>query len=210
MMYSHLSILIFLLYCINQNESFFVTLDANGEECFFERVEQNVKLSLNFEVVEGGFLDIDVKITGPEKNVVYEGQREPSGRYMFTSKTSGVHNFCFSNKMSTMTPKIVMFDISVGDGLIESKKALEGENPGNITDHQEKLISMVADLSNQMRTVKHENEYMEIRERLHRMVNENTNRRVVLWSVLEAILLFCMAIGQVYYLKRYFEIRRVV
>ena len=57
---------------------------------------------------------------------------------------------------------------------------------------------------------KHEQEYMEVRDRIHRAVNENTNTRVVMWSMFEAFVLLAMTVGQVYYLKRFFEVRRVV
>lgn len=81
--------------------------------------------------------------------------------------------------------------------------------------------------------MKHEQEYMEVRERLHRMskytclaccrdvvdpspplllpiVNDNTNSRVVWWSIFESILLIIMTMGQIYYLKRFFEVKRVI
>ena len=57
---------------------------------------------------------------------------------------------------------------------------------------------------------KHEQEYMEVRDRIHRAVNDNTNSRVVMWSFFEALVLVAMTVGQVYYLKRFFEVRRVV
>jgi hypothetical protein len=41
-------------------------------------------------------------------------------------------------------------------------------------------------------------------------VNESTNQRVVMWAVFEALILVAMTMGQVYYLKRFFEVRRVV
>jgi len=41
-----------------------VNVDAHAQECFFDRVSSGMKMSLTFEVVEGGFLDIDVKVMG--------------------------------------------------------------------------------------------------------------------------------------------------
>ena len=41
---------------------YFTSVDAHAEECFFDRVSSGMKMSLTFEVVEGGFLDIDVKV----------------------------------------------------------------------------------------------------------------------------------------------------
>jgi len=49
-----------------------------------------------------------------------------------------------------------------------------------------------------------------VRDKIHRSVNENTNSRVVLWSTFEALVLVLMTVGQVYYLKRFFEVKRVV
>lgn len=49
-----------------------------------------------------------------------------------------------------------------------------------------------------------------VRDKIHRTINESTNSRVVLWSTFEALVLVLMTIGQVYYLKRFFEVKRVV
>ena len=50
---------------------------------------------------------------------------------------------------------------------------------------------------------------MEVRDRIHRGINDNTNTRVVMWSFFEACVLVAMTVGQVYYLKRFFEVRRI-
>lgn len=51
---------------------------------------------------------------------------------------------------------------------------------------------------------------LKVRNRIHRGINESTNSRVVMWSTFEALVLVVMTLGQVYYLKRFFEVRRVV
>lgn len=187
------SVLVFLVclsVLVGQSTQFFVTIDAHSEECFFDRAVSGTKLGLMFEVVEGGFLDIDVKITGPDGKTIYQGDRESNGKYTFATHTDGIYKYCFSNKMSTMTPKIVMFSMDISE---VSDTASANHNPLNMTgkienfqviyiynllnkvlialfieaDHN-KLEEMVTELSNALTGVKHEQEYMEVRERIHR------------------------------------------
>lgn len=51
-----------VLWPCSQVYGYFVSVDAHAEECFFDRVSSGMKMSLTFEVVDGGFLDIDVKV----------------------------------------------------------------------------------------------------------------------------------------------------
>ena len=39
-----------------------VPTGKTGMECFYERVEMNNKLTGSFEVIAGGFLDVDVDV----------------------------------------------------------------------------------------------------------------------------------------------------
>ncbi len=111
-----------LLMLARESSQYFVTIDAHSEECFFDRAIAGTKLGLMFEVVEGGFLDIDVKITGPDGRTIYQGDRESNGKYTFATHTDGVYKYCFSNQMSTMTPKIVMFSMDVAENTVNNNQ----------------------------------------------------------------------------------------
>jgi len=182
---------------------YFITVDAHAEDCFFDKVQNGTKLGLTFEVIEGGFLDIDVRVLGPDNEEIITRERESNGKITFAASKSGKYTYCFSNKMSTMTPKGVMFSMDVGEAQAAATHE-EGENQSN------KLETMIKELATALVGVKHEQEYMEVRDKIHRKINESTNSRVVLWSFFEAIVLVAMTIAQVYYLKRFFEVRRVV
>ena len=56
-------------------------------------------MGLMFEVAEGGFLDIDVRIEGPDGGIVHSGERESNGKYTFAAHLDGVYKYCFSNKV---------------------------------------------------------------------------------------------------------------
>ena len=72
---SNMDLLTNLILCVasvlffSTAEGYFITIDAHAEECFFDKVTSGTKMSLMFEVAEGGFLDIDVKARTNTRNV---------------------------------------------------------------------------------------------------------------------------------------------
>ncbi|XP_034941934.1 transmembrane emp24 domain-containing protein 2-like [Chelonus insularis] len=197
-----------IITCLIYNtHAYFITVDAHTEECFYERVEKDTKMGLTFEIAEGGFLDIDLKIVGPDGKVIHNGEREGGGKYTFAAYAPGVYTYCFSNQKSTLTSKVVMFNMEVSE---PSKATDEHNTEGDDGVNHRKLDDMISDLSKSLSGVKNEQEYMQVRDRNHRAINESTNFRVVLWSIFEASVLVSMTFGQIFYLKRFFEVRRVV
>ena len=65
------------------------------------------------QVQSGGSFDIDFEVRDPNDKVLLDGQRERQGDYVLTANTPGEYAFCFENDMSTLTEKLVDFDIMV-------------------------------------------------------------------------------------------------
>jgi type VI protein secretion system component VasF len=59
----------------------------------------------------------------------------------------------------------------------------------------------IRSLSNGLAAVKDEQEYIVVREKIHRNTAESTNTRVKWWSILQAVVLFVVVAWQVIYLK---------
>lgn len=94
---------------------------------------------------------------------------------------------------------------------IQEKEAAATGAPGIHTDTEHnKLEEEISSLTAKLSSVKHEQEYMAVRERVHRSINDSTNSRVVMWAAFEALMLTAMSLGQIFYLRRFFEVRRVV
>lgn len=55
-------VIVVLLLLVCSSFGYFVTIDANGEECFYDLAKAGDRLTLFFEVSEGGFYDINVKV----------------------------------------------------------------------------------------------------------------------------------------------------
>jgi len=183
--------LLVVLVLLSVSSALTFSVDAHKEECFYEIAQTGEQLSVFFQVSSGGFMDIDLKITGPDKGLIHAIDREREYKHNFTAKMDGPHMFCFSNKMSTLTPKIVSFSVVKGS-----------VKPLSKTEHLSPIEDSVAQLRAGLSKVQEEQYSMRARERAHRNTSESTNARVLWWSFFEAVLLVAMSLWQVYYLRR--------
>jgi len=185
--------------------AFSFDVGAKSEGCFYEIVEKDQPVGVMFQVIAGGFLDIDVRIFGPDNRHIYTGARETDGRYSFTASSSGTYSFCFSNAMSTVTPKTVDLSVTVG-GVSDYEAKGAAASDAEVTP----LNAAVNQLSDAITAIASDQKYLKMREEAHRNTNESTNSRVLWWSIFEMVVLVGMSIWQIYYLKRFFEDKRAL
>lgn len=50
----------------------------------------------------------------PSRRMIYEADRETEGSFAFSAELDGDYQICFSNRMSTLTPKTVSMFVIVG------------------------------------------------------------------------------------------------
>ncbi|KAF8138244.1 COPII-coated vesicle protein [Boletus edulis] len=175
-----------------------IRIPASTKECFFEDLHENDQMTVTYQVGEGGHLDIDFWLTDPDGTVLTKHNRYSTGSTSITAENDGRFEYCFSNQMSTMADKEVSFNVH---GIIYISEDEDIVAP---------VEREVRSLSIGLLTVKDEQEYIVVREKRHRDTAESTNDRVKWWSVMQAVVLFSVVAWQVYYLKSFFEVKRII
>lgn len=118
-----------------------------------------------------------------------------SGDHSFEAVLDGRYTYCFSNENSNVGTKEVSFNVH---GIVYVPEEPESSDP------LEREVRNLGELLNQ---VKDEQEYIVVREQVHRNTAESTNSRVKWWSIFQLFVVGGNGVFQVWYLKRFFEVR---
>lgn len=200
---SYLLCFVLFLLCLlasrNVSVAFKVGIPLNGQVCFHERLENGDSISLTYETSSGAHAaGIDFSITNPNGLEVVSTRDKEIGVHAVDANVAGTYLYCFSNERWKDVAKEVTFNLHV------TRKA---DEPEALTDPLDKEIRR---LSQEVWKISDEQEYIVIRERTHRDTAESTNSRVVWWSIFETVVLVSVCLWQVWYLRRFFEVKRVV
>lgn len=180
-----------------------VLLAPYGKQCFFEDLKRNDELSISYQV---GSRDpnnaeqytIDFYIVGPNDRILNRKSGIDHGDENMRADQTGRYQYCFSNEKSSRVDLDVSFNVH---GVIY----IDANDPES--DSLDYAIQKLSELTSD---VKAEQNYLVIRERTHRNTAESTNSRVKWWSLFQIIVVACNSLFQIYYLKRFFEVRSVV
>eukprot|EP01063_Lacrimia_lanifica_P002925 TRINITY_DN11587_c0_g1_i1.p1 TRINITY_DN11587_c0_g1~~TRINITY_DN11587_c0_g1_i1.p1 ORF type:complete len:197 (+),score=91.01 TRINITY_DN11587_c0_g1_i1:59-649(+) len=174
-----------------------VTVEPRSEECFVEEMTAlDVPMTVIFQVTAGGQKDVDVTITDPTGYVLQEWKGASHGRHQFDTTRKGAYKVCFGNKIARWTPKWVSFYINAGHAATSAS-----------VDQLDPIEKTVVALTRSLMDLQDEQHQMRAMESMHRETIELTNTRILYWSFFEAFILFVMGLSQMYYLKRFLEVK---
>jgi protein ERP2 len=175
---------------------------ANERQCFYADVDKaGEKIGFYFAVQSGGSFDVDFEIRDPNEKVVLDGQRERQGDYVLTANVVGEYAFCFENDMSTLTEKLVDFDI-----MVESEPRREAPaKAGQISEHTSALEESVFRLNSLLIGIKRMQNYFHTRENRGFSIVKSTQNRLFWYAILESLAIVTMAVTQVYVLQTFFS-----
>ncbi|OHF01318.1 emp24/gp25L/p24 family/GOLD [Colletotrichum orchidophilum] len=180
-----------------------IQLPAHGRECFHESLHRDDKMTVTFQVGDrefgsAGNLDIDFWITNPQGQYETFDKSVSNGDFSFDAKHDGKYTYCFGNEHWGAHSKEVSFNVH---GIVYVSETEVPADP---------LEVEVRHLSELLAQVKDEQSYIVLRERTHRNTAESTNSRVKWWNLFVIGLVVGESVFQVWWLRRFFEVKRVV
>ncbi|GAB1310315.1 p24 complex component [Madurella fahalii] len=180
-----------------------IQLPAHGRECFHENLHRDDKMTVSFQVGDrefgsAGNLDVDFWITNPMGQYEVNEKGVSNGDFSFDAKHDGKYVYCFGNEHWGASSKEVSFNVH---GIVYVSEADQPQDP---------LEVEVRKLSELLERVKDEQSYIVVRERTHRNTAESTNSRVKWWNLFVIGVVIGESVFQVWWLRRFFEVKRVV
>ncbi|KAI9654801.1 MAG: hypothetical protein M1821_005795 [Bathelium mastoideum] len=177
-------------------------LTPNEKACFFANTDQKgLKMAFYFAVQSGGAFDVDYKVTGPNEKIVLEGVKERQGDFVFTANEPGEYRFCFDNEMSTVSDKMVDFEIAVENEQRAQLPSKQGTTPEQTSALEESIYKV----SSQLSTITRNQKYFRTRENRNFSTVRSTEKRIFNFSIIESLMMVTMAGLQVFIVRFFFQ-----
>ncbi|CAI5679634.1 transmembrane emp24 domain-containing protein 1b [Oreochromis niloticus] len=199
----------------SQDSEFTFLLPAGRSECFFQNAIKNGTMEVEYQVIAGAGMDVDFTVLSPQGiRLIYESRRS-DGVHVVEPTEEGDYEICFDNSFSRFSEKMVFFEIIIegqggdvgGDdewaGLEEPEGSLLEYKLEDIRESMESLYKRL-ERSRQMQTV------LRAFEARDRNLLEDNLWRVSFWSCASVVVMLCVALTQVYTVRKLFDDKRRV
>ncbi|XP_026158277.1 transmembrane emp24 domain-containing protein 1b [Mastacembelus armatus] len=202
-------------YGPSQDSELTFLLPAGTSDCFFQTAVKNGTMEVEYQVIAGAGMDVDFTILSPEGQPLLIESRRSDGVHVVEPTVEGDYQICFDNSFSRFSEKMVFFEIIIegqgGDVGGDDEWAGLEETDGNLLEYKledirETMDSMHRRLerSQQMQTV------LRAFEARDRNLLEDNLWRVSFWSCASVVVMLCVALTQVYTVRKLFDDKRRV
>ncbi|XP_003220100.2 transmembrane emp24 domain-containing protein 5 [Anolis carolinensis] len=193
------------------DSDFTFTLPAGRKECFFQPMQKEASLEIEYQVLDGAGLDVDFHLVSPTHETLVFEQRKSDGVHTVETE-AGDYMFCFDNTFSTLSEKVIFFELildNMGDEEQEDwKQYITGTDllDMKLEDIQESVNSVKSRLSKSI----HIQTLLKAFEARDRNIQESNFDRVNFWSMVNLAVMVVVSAVQVYMLKNLFEDKRKI
>lgn len=185
--------------------SFTVLLPPGTWECFYQNLEPEQTLDVEFQVIRGGNLDIDYVVKDPRRKVVLTRSRIANSGDLHTGidvHEFGDYELCFSNEFSPISSKLVFVSIAVASPMEEGAGMYVGEEP--MSEEYTPLLAALDKLQSALYHAKHAQMLLVAHEARDVYLAESNNVMVPFWTLMESVVIVMTSVCQVYTIRQLF------
>ncbi|PPD83112.1 hypothetical protein GOBAR_DD19941 [Gossypium barbadense] len=189
-------------------DAIWLNIPKTGTKCVSEEIHSNVVVLADYVVVsveDGQTATIAVKVTSPYGNNLHHRENVTYGRFAFTTEEAGNYLACFwsDNRTRGSGEVVVNIDWKTGIAAKDWESVARKEKLQGVELELRKLEGAVEAI--------HENLlYLKSREAERRSTSETTNARVAWFSIMSLGICIVVSGLQVWYLKRFFQKKKLI
>ncbi|XP_063056067.1 transmembrane emp24 domain-containing protein 5 [Engraulis encrasicolus] len=193
------------------DSDFTFTLAPGHKECFYQTMKSDASLEIEYQVLDGAGLDVDFYLSSPNGHILASDFRKSDGVHTVETH-EGDYMFCFDNTFSTVSEKIIFFELILDNMGEENNEQEEWKQYVHGTDMLDMKLEDIMDTINsvkarlgkslQIQTV------LRAFEARDRNLQESNYERVNVWSFTNLLLMMLVSGIQVYVLRSLFEDKR--
>ncbi|PAA93040.1 hypothetical protein BOX15_Mlig022161g1 [Macrostomum lignano] len=187
-------------------------LRERRKDCFYEKFESDDKAQIDFRVLSGGNVDINVRLFDPDGEPVFSADKKTQGGRVFSVTKPGIYRACFSNEFSALARKLVYFALRSGREESESLEFPDLSSSSSSSsldeDDQERrkvMLDSMQIIGANLVSISNYQRRMRLNEAADRLAAEATLGRVGAWSLVEIFGVVSAAAAQVLAVRRLFQ-----
>ncbi|KAM6219535.1 transmembrane emp24 domain-containing protein 1 [Rhynchocyon petersi] len=202
-----------------QDGEFTFLLPAGRKQCFYQSAPANASLETEYQVIGGAGLDVDFSLESPQGVLLVSESRKADGVHTVEPTEAGDYRLCFDNSFSTISEKLVFFEL-IFDSLQDDEEVegwAEAMGWADAMEPEELLDVKMEDIKESIETMRTRLErsiqmltLLRAFEARDRNLQEGNLERVNFWSAVNVAVLLLVAVLQVCTLKRFFQDKRPV
>ncbi|XP_028757542.1 transmembrane emp24 domain-containing protein p24delta3 [Neltuma alba] len=205
-----LSLFCFASRLLPRAEAIWLNIPSSGTKCVSEEIQSNVVVLADYVVVADHpdahhLPTISAKVTSPYGNNLHHNENVTHGQFAFTTTESGNYLACFWVDGQHQEGEATSLNL-------EWKTGISAKNWETVA-RKEKIEGVELELRKLEGAVEaiHENLiYLKNREAEMREVSEKTNARVAWLSIMSLGVCISVSAFQLWYLKRYFQKKKLI
>lgn len=185
-------------------------LEANGVKCLKEEVQANQLVTGEYDVSKAFGIKVDYEIKDSKGHILSKKEDIPHGRmlkFSFVTETYDTFEICFISHAQAASPTNVRQQISLKTKRGIEAKSYEGIGEAAKLKPVEVELKRLEDLSE---AIVQDFARMRKNEEEMRDTNEETNVRVLYFSVFSMTCLLVLSTLQVMYLHRFFKAKKLI